>query len=90
MWNGHLPNFAPRAGLVWNPNGDGKQTLRIGGALLYDATETWFNERETTNAPYGNLIDVEATGTISNPWAGYPGGNPFPQHGNLFFPKFGS
>ena len=89
MWNGHLPNFAPRAGLVWNPNGDGKQTLRIGGALLYDATETWFNERETTNPPYGNLIDVGATGTLSNPWAGYPGGNPFPQHGNLFFPNFG-
>ena len=90
MWNGHLPNFAPRVGLVWNPNGDGKQTLRIGGALLYDATETWFNERETTNPPYGNLIDVGATGTLSNPWAGYPGGNPFPQHGNLFFPNFGA
>jgi hypothetical protein len=64
--------------------------LRIGGALLYDSTETWFNERETTNPPYGNDIDVGATGTLSNPWAGYPGGNPFPQHGNLFFPNFGT
>lgn len=90
MWNGHMSNFAPRVGLVWNPNGDGRQTLRIGGALLYDATETWFNERETTNPPYGNLIDIGATGTISNPWANYPGGNPFPQHGNLFFPTFGT
>jgi hypothetical protein len=90
MWNGHLANFAPRVGLVWNPNGDGRQTLRIGGALLYDATETWFNERETTNPPYGNLIDVGATGTLTNPWAGYPGGNPYPQHGNLFFPIFGT
>jgi hypothetical protein len=90
MWNGHLPNFAPRVGLVWNPHGDGRQTLRIGGAILYDSTETWFNERETTNPPYGNDIDVGATGTLSNPWAGYPGGNPFPQNGNLFFPKFGT
>ncbi len=90
MWNGHMANFAPRVGLVWNPHGDGKQTLRIGGALLYDSTETWFNERETTNPPYGNDIDVGATGTLSNPWAGYPGGNPFPQHGNLFFPNFGT
>jgi len=90
MWNGHMANFAPRAGLVWNPHGDGKQTLRIGGALLYDATETWFNERETTNPPYGNDIDVGATGTLTNPWAGYPGGNPFPQHGKLFFPNFGA
>jgi Carboxypeptidase regulatory-like domain len=90
MWNGNKANFAPRVGFVWNPNGDGKQTLRVGAALLYDSTETWFNERETTNPPYGNDIDVGATGTLSNPWQGYPGGNPFPQHGNLFFPSFGA
>jgi hypothetical protein len=89
-WNGHLANFAPRAGMVWNPHGDGRDTLRFGGAILYDSTETWFNERETTNPPFGNDIDVGSTGTLSNPWAGYPGGNPFPQNGNLFFPKFGT
>ena len=89
-WNGHYSNFAPRAGLVWDPRGDGKQTLRIGGAILYDSVETWFNERETTNPPYGNSIDVGSTGTLANPWAGYPGGNPFPQRpGALFFPQFG-
>jgi hypothetical protein len=89
MWNGHLANFAPRVGLVWSPHADGRDTLRIGGALLYDSTETWFNERETTNPPFGNDIDVGSTGTLSNPWAGYAGGNPFPQHGNLFFPNEG-
>jgi hypothetical protein len=89
-WNGSYGNFAPRIGGVWNPHGDGRDTLRIGAGLLYDSTETWFNERETTNPPYGNDIDVGSTGTLSNPWAGYPGGNPFPQHGNLFFPQFGT
>jgi hypothetical protein len=89
MWNGHLANFAPRVGLVWSPHADGRDTLRIGGAILYDSTETWFNERETTNPPFGNDIDVGSTGTLSNPWAGYAGGNPFPQHGNLFFPNEG-
>ena len=89
MWNGHLANFAPRVGLVWSPHGDGRDTLRVGAAILYDSTETWFNERETTNPPFGNDIDVGSTGTLSNPWAGYPGGNPFPQHGNLFFPLEG-
>ena len=91
MWNGSMTNFAPRVGLVWDPRGDGKQTLRIGAAILYDSTETWFNERETTNPPYGNDIDVGSTGTLSNPWAGYAGGNPFPQKpGALFFPNFGT
>lgn len=89
-WNGQKANFAPRVGLVWNPHGDGRDTLRIGGALLYDSTETWFNERETTNPPYGNDIDVLTTGTLANPWAGYAGGNPFPQKpGVNFFPNYG-
>jgi hypothetical protein len=89
-WNGHMANFAPRVGVAWNPHGDGRDTLRIGAGILYDSTETWFNERETTNPPYGNDIDVGSTGTLTNPWAGYAGGNPFPQHGNLFFPQFGT
>jgi hypothetical protein len=89
-WNGSYGNFAPRLGGVWNPHGDGRDTLRVGVGLLYDSTETWFNERETTNPPYGNDIDVGSTGTLTNPWAGYAGGNPFPQHGNLFFPLYGT
>jgi hypothetical protein len=91
-WNNHYPNFAPRIGVVWDPRGDGKQTLRIGGAILYDSVETWFDERKTTNPPYGSAIDVGATGTLANPWAGYPGGvSPFPQPpGALFFPQFGT
>ena len=90
-WNGSYANFAPRLGIVWDPKGDGKQTLRFGAAILYDSTETWFNERETTNPPYGNDIDVGSTGTLTNPWAGYAPGNPFPQKpGALFFPQFGT
>ena len=89
-WFGHYTNFGPRGGIVWDPKGDGKQTFRVGAAMLFDSQETWFNERETTNPPYGNDIDVGSTGTLQNPWAGYPGGNPFPQHGNLFFPQFGT
>jgi hypothetical protein len=90
MWNGKKANFAPRVGLVWNPHGDGRDTIRIGGAILYDTVETWFNERETTNAPIGTNIDTpNPVGGFSNPWQGYPGGNPFPQNGKAFFPTAG-
>lgn len=89
-WNGHLANFAPRLGLVWNPHGDGRDTLRIGGSILYDVTETWFNERETTNAPTGTAIDTtNPVGGLTNPWQGYPGGNPFPTNGRAYFPVTG-
>jgi len=86
-WNGKLPNFAPRVGLVWSPSGTGKDTLRAGGSILYDQAETWFNERETTNAPTGTAIDVGApAGGLSNPWQGYAGGNPYPTNGRAYFP----
>jgi len=90
MWNGHRANFAPRVGLVWNPHGDSRDSLRIGAALLYDSTETWFNERETTNPPYGTNIDVvNPPGGLSDPWRGFPGGNPFPTNGRAIFPSAG-
>ncbi|HYL35076.1 MAG TPA: carboxypeptidase regulatory-like domain-containing protein, partial [Bryobacteraceae bacterium] len=90
MWNGKKANFAPRVGLVWNPHGDGRDTIRVGGAILYDAVETWFNERETTNAPIGTNIDTpNPVGGFSDPWRNYPGGNPFPQNGKAFFPTAG-
>jgi len=62
----------------------------MGAAILYDSVEVWFNERETTNAPYGTAIDVpNPVGGFSNPWLGYPGGNPFPQNGKAYFPLSG-
>ena len=65
-------------------------SIRVGGAILYDVAETWFNERETTNAPIGTNIDTpNPAGGFSNPWLGYPGGNPFPQNGKAFFPTAG-
>ena len=90
MWNAKKTNLAPRVGLVWNPHGDGRDTIRVGGAILYDVVETWFNERETTNAPIGTNIDTpNPIGGFSNPWQGYPGGNPFPQNGRAIFPTAG-
>lgn len=87
MWNGRKANFGPRVGWAWDPKGDGHSSLRIGAAILYDSAETWFNERETTNAPYGTSIDTPfPAGGFSNPWQGYPGGNPFPQNGKAYFP----
>ena len=89
-WNGSVPNFAPRAGIVWNPHGDGRDTLRIGAGILYDVSETWFNERETTNAPVGTAIDLpNPVGGLTNPWQGYGGGNPFPTGGRAYFPTTG-
>jgi hypothetical protein len=90
LWNGQKANFAPRVGLVFNPHGDGRDTLRIGASILYDSTETWFNERETTNPPIGTALDIpNPAGGFSNPYQGYPGGSPFPTNGKALFPNNG-
>ncbi len=72
-------NLSPRLGLVWDPSGNGRQTIRVSGAILRDTEEMFYNERLTTNAPYGTSVDVPyPSGGFTNPWAGYAGGVPFP------------
>ena len=75
-----LANFSPRFGVVWNPHGDGRDSVRAGAALLYNTPETWFSQRLASNPPVVNEIDLTGTsvGTFSNPWKNYAGGNPFP------------
>ncbi len=86
--------FSPRAGLVFDPDGHGKQTIRISGAILRDSAELFYAERLTTNTPYGTSIDIPSpTGGFTNPYAGYPGGSPFPAaysiSKNIAFPTNG-
>lgn len=92
-------NFAPRLGLVYAPKG-GHDTFRVGGAILYDTTEMFFDERVQSNPPFVDEIDevwnkgsngllstgVNGYGTLSNPWITYPGGNPFPIN-RAYFPS---
>ena len=78
-FNNKIWLFSPRFGSVWDLKGNGKQTIRLSAAILRDTSELFYSERLTTNAPYGSAIDVPfPTGGFANPWAGYPGGNPFP------------
>ncbi len=93
-------NFAPRLGLVFSPGHSGHDTFRLGGAILYDTTELFFDERVQSNPPFVDEIDESWTlnskgilstspngyGTFSNPWISFPGGNPFPST-KPFFPS---
>lgn len=85
--------FQPRLGMVWDPRGNGKQSIRVGGALLYDTTGLYYSQRVATNPPYVNQIDIASpAGGFANPWGGFPGGNPFPGQSNptaaTTFPPF--
>jgi len=49
-----LANLSPRLGFVYNPDGAGKTTVRVSGALLYDSVGTFIPYRMVAQKPpYG-------------------------------------
>jgi len=92
----HWAAFSPRLGVVWDPMGQGKQTIRAAFGLLHDSTELFYPERWTTNPPYASAItftNPSINNPFSNPWNGYTSptgvvGDPFP--GAAIFPSLGT
>jgi hypothetical protein len=75
-WN----NFAPRLGIVFDPAGNGKQTIRASYGLLYNTPQTYYNIRFVSAPPYGNQLNIpNPAGGLTSPYQGFPGGAPFPQ-----------
>ena len=87
----HWATFSPRVGLVWDPTGTGKQTIRSAFTLMHDTAELFYPERWTTNPPYVSSISL-TSGQFSNPFADYQlngkVGDPFP--GASVFPTQGT
>jgi hypothetical protein len=92
----HWLATSPRLGVVWDPTGKGKQTIRAAFGLMHDSTELFYPERWTTNPPYASAITLtnpSITAPFSNPWNGYVSptgvaGDPFP--GAAIFPSLGT
>ncbi|HXP85491.1 MAG TPA: carboxypeptidase regulatory-like domain-containing protein [Bryobacteraceae bacterium] len=87
--NMRLNKFVPRIGLVWDPRGDGKMTVRAAYGMFTDRANIYSLTAFGQDAPYGNVITL-ANVNLSNPWANYPGGNPLPiaLTKNITFPAF--
>jgi hypothetical protein len=89
-----LNQIAPRVGLTWDPRGDNVQTIRAAAGIYYDSPKLWQYGRHPLNAPFGNTIQVNQPASFTDPWAGYPGGNPFPTPlpppSNIQFPLAGT
>jgi hypothetical protein len=92
----HWLATSPRLGVVWDPTGSGKQTIRAAFGLMHDSTELFYPERWTTNPPYASAItftNPSINAPFSNPWNGYVSptgvaGDPFP--GVAIFPTLGT
>jgi hypothetical protein len=89
--NRHLANFAPRLGLIWDPSGNGRMTVRASYGLYYDLPDMQYFDRFGFGPPWASTITiVSPQGGFTNPYLGLPGGNPFPQpippKADAFFP----
>ena len=89
-WN----HFSPRVGVVWDPFGDGKTSVRAAGGVFYGSIsgnewntmtnfQPWSTRLTFVNTGKGvNAAGVPQGATLSNPYNNYPGGTPFPYTGS--------
>src|SRR3989441_4883112 len=90
-------NLDPRVARAWDPAGDGKTAIRIGGGIAHDFIEQDLHLNTSSVLPF-RLTVVQIGGfdvarnaptlSLDNPWANYPGGNPFPYNFNKNNPLF--
>jgi hypothetical protein len=74
-----LWNFSPRVGVVFDPTGDGHQTLRVSYGRLYDLPHLQQFTGQAQMAPWGNSSTVtNMPQGWDNPWVAVPGGDPIP------------
>jgi hypothetical protein len=84
-------SIAPRIAAVWDPQGNGKMTVRAAYGRFYETMQLINYFGFTRSSPFGNTVTV-TNGTFDNPWGNTPGGNPFPitPNANTIFPPNGT
>ena len=74
-WN----NLAPRVGFAWLPFGPNSNTsVRSSYGLFYNTERGYLMNETQLNQPFVLNVSIPNPPSFENPWAGFPGGNPYP------------
>ena len=69
--------FAPRLGFAYDLKGDGKTSVRGSAGIGYDSLNIQAHLWTSISPPFNYDVTVQNP-MYDDPWAVYPGGNPFP------------
>ncbi|HEX4001351.1 MAG TPA: TonB-dependent receptor [Candidatus Acidoferrales bacterium] len=93
LTNNALDKWSPRIGVAWDPEGNGRMSIRAGFGIFYDFPNFSYDQFGFEE-PYGGAVTVPANGCtttcLTNPWANFSftdqggithnGEDPFPQY----------
>jgi len=90
--NNQWGHVEPRVGIAWDPTGSGKTAIRLGAGIAYDFIRMDIHENTSSVAPFRITVIQSFAGPgslpLDNPYANYPGGNPYPYNYNPKSPVF--
>ena len=95
-YHGKWNRLEPRFGIVFDPRGQGRESIRASYSLGFQEPPLYYNSRYASMAPWGDSITLTPPpGNLTTPYAGYPGGNPYPKPfpptaSNAYFPTSGT
>ena len=71
--------FAPRVGVAWDVNGDGRTSVRAAYGESFELIMGGFHLGTTIVPPWAGRIQIIfPPGGLDDPWRDFEGGNPFP------------
>jgi hypothetical protein len=68
----------PRVGIAWDVTGDGQTAIRAGTGIGHDYINHSVHLNTSSVSPFRLTVNLPPGSSLDNPWATFPGGNPFP------------
>ena len=79
VYNNNFKDFAPRIGFAYNVFGNGKTVVRGAYGIFYGFPEGLLYQRTDAMQPVDLYLELINPPAWDAPFAGFPGGNPFPR-----------